>query len=266
MINHTKERNVFKLMKKKITSLFLALVLSFSLCIPAFALSNPEIALSDNVKITILQDDSDFRIAQADYENVRFIAIYDKLNNTMSMDRYSLVTGVKEASVVTDLNDSCITTSDGTESIATQGAATASITTGSKSTSSKFSYNYSNSYCILARPRYVGDPESGTYSFMTFEKSTNITYLDNYRAAVNDLYADEQALLANVGVTSFLAGFATSFAIATGGTGFGVSLGAYLSAAGFFGAAIIVSYQIGADQDAALVQYNHVLDDYVSDL
>ena len=64
--------------------------------------------------------------------------------------------------------------------------------------------------------------------------------------------------MAQVGTTVFFAGFATGFAIGSGGTGFGIALAAYIAAAGFGLAAQQTANEIGEKQDDAYYYYFEV--------
>jgi len=246
-------------MKKKIMSLALALVMCLSLCVPAFAAS------SNNTRI--IQDDNEIRIVQATLGNERYVATYNKILNTMTMERISATTGQLEASATTDLNTNQVTA-------ATQNGISVSpenstipilrVSTGSRTTTSKFSYNYRNANsCTLSRPQYVGESNGVIYSFTTMERATNKSDLANFKITVENIYAKEQTIVDLVGTASFVTGCATGFLVGSGGAGVGVAIGAYLTALGFGVSAKIACNELGSLMETATTYFDSVRDDYI---
>lgn len=232
---------------KKIISLFLVLALSVSMIGTAFA-ATPS-------PTTILEDNAAVRIAQAVNGDERYVSTFDKINNTITTERYSISDRVLLATVTVDLNDETIKETDSNAGISIQAVVS------SKYTDSVYGYEYTNDNPIewkLTRAKYAGETNDAGYYFKTKQTSVNKSDLDSFRQAVNSIASAESELLALVGTTSFLAGFATGFTIGTGGSGFGVALAAYLAAAGFGLAAQEKSNKIGELQDNALTYYLNV--------
>ena len=110
----------------------------------------------------------------------------------------------------------------------------------------------------LVRPKYAGEASSGGYYFRANQTTTNKSDLNEFRVTVNSIASKESELKTLVGLASFLGGFATGFAIGSGGTGFGVAVAAYLAAAGFGVAAQQKANEIGELQDTAYSRYYDV--------
>lgn len=204
---------------------------------------------------TILEDNATVRIAQAFNGNERYVSTFDKISNTITTERYSNSDGVLLAAITVDLNDETIKDANSNTGISIQAVVS------SKYTDSVYGYEYTNDNPIewkLTRAKYAGESNDAGYYFKTKQTSVNKSDLNSFRQAVNSIASAESELLALVGTTSFLAGFATGFTIGTGGTGFGVALGAYLAAAGFGLAAQEKSNEIGELQDDALTHYINV--------
>ncbi|MBF4693105.1 geobacillin-26 family protein [Fusibacter ferrireducens] len=107
----------------------------------------------------------------------------------------------------------------------------------------------------MVRAKYANESNPGGYYFKTKQTTTNANNLDEFRKTVNSISSAESELIALVGTSTFFAGFATGFAVGSCGTGFGVSLAAYIAAAGFGLTAQQKSNYIGELQDTTLSRY-----------
>jgi len=233
---------------KKIISIILSLVMVLSMSVSALAAETTSIT-------TILRDDDMVRIAQAISGDDRYVSTFDKQNNTITTERFSVSDGTLLATATVNLSVNTITETDLNTGIAVTS------TTQSKYTDSLYGYEYtpgSPAQWRLQRPKYNGEPEEGAYYYRTNQTTTNKSDLNNFRTTVNSLESLEEELLAQVGTTTFFAGFATGFAIGSGGTGFGIALAAYIAAAGFCLTAQQTSYEIGEKQDDAYYYYFEV--------
>lgn len=235
---------------KKIISLVLSLVMLMSISVTAFASETQALA---DVGMTIEETETT-RIARAYDGDTLYVSTLDKVSNTMTTERFS-PDGTRNAVATVDLNQNIISAIDYTTGETTRA------TTVSKTTESKYAYEYTNTSpkkWKLVRPKYAGEASSGGYYFRANQTTTNKSDLNEFRVTVNSIASKESELKTLVGLASFLGGFATGFAIGSGGTGFGVAVAAYLAAAGFGVAAQQKANEIGELQDTAYSRYYDV--------
>lgn len=234
---------------KKFLSIILSLAMVFSMCSTAFA------AETANGAITILTDNENVRIAQAIDGNTRYVSTFDKENNTITTERFSRNNGELEVSAVVDLDKEIIYDSQSNRGVSTKAVI------ASKYTDSVYAYEYTNDNpkeWKLVRAKYAGESNNAGYYFKTRQTTINATNLDSFRVTVNSIASRESELRTLVGVSAFLAGFATGFTIGTGGTGFGIAVGVYLASAGFGVTAQNKANEIGELQNTALARYTDV--------
>lgn len=131
----------------------------------------------------------------------------------------------------------------------------------SKYTDSIFAYEYTNNNpkeWKLIRAKYAYEDNDGGYYFKTKKTSINKDNLEAFRVAVNGIASKESTLKTQVGITAFLGGFSTGFAIGAGPAGWGIAAAGYLAAAGFGVAAQSTVTQIAEYQSTALARYTDV--------
>ena len=235
---------------KKFMCIILSVVMLISMSTTAFAAS----VVRDNPYATVITDNETVRISQAFDGNVRYVSTFDKINNTITTEKFS-ASGALEATVVVDLDEQTIYDSATNNTIETRAVI------ASKKTESVYAYKYTNDNpkeWKLTRAKYAGESNDAGYYFKTKQTSVNEDNLDAFRVAVDSLASKESELKTLVGISAFLGGFATGFTIGTGGAGFGVALAAYLSAAGFGVAAQEKANKIGELQSTALARYTDV--------
>lgn len=215
-----------------------------------------------------VDDDSVFyQGTDADY-----VISYDKKSNTMTIERYAQDTGVKERSAVGDLEKGTVTVqtykNDGaveTQVIENEPTGIEPQTvSGSRTTRSKYAYNYRNSTsCYVACPAFSGNSDA-IYSFTTFEHAGNINDLDNFRDAVNQIYADEEGLALFITASKATTLINEALALAINPLDFGEVLRASVDQITSSAEAQSRALQIGVSQDRAQVIYNRLQEDYVS--
>lgn len=235
---------------KKFMCIILSVVMLISMSTTAFAAG----IARENPYATVITDNETVRISQAFDGDIRYVSTFDKINNTITTEKFSS-SGILEATVVVDLDEQTIYDSETNNTIETRAVI------ASKKTESVYAYEYTNDNpkeWKLTRAKYAGESNDAGYYFKTKQTSVNEDNLDAFRIAVDSLASKESELKTLVGISAFLGGFATGFTIGTGGTGFGVALAAYLSAAGFGVAAQEKSNQIGELQSTALARYTDV--------
>ena len=163
---------------KKIISIILSLVMVLSMSVTALAAETTSIT-------TILRDDDMVRIAQAISGDDRYVSTFDKQNNTITTERFSVSDGTLLATATVNLSVNTITETDLNTGIAVTS------TTQSKYTDSLYGYEYtpgSPAQWRLQRPKYNGEPEEGAYYYRTNQTTTNKSDLNNFRTTVNCIF------------------------------------------------------------------------------
>ncbi|WP_409967798.1 geobacillin-26 family protein [Bengtsoniella intestinalis] len=236
---------------KKLLSIILSLAMIFSLTATAFA---SELTTNTIPGVTILEDNSDFRIAQAIDDNYRYVFTYNKADNTMLSERFS-IDGDLEVSAFVDIDEQTIYDSQ------TGDTASTYAVVASQYTDSVYAYEYTNDNpkeWKLVRAKYADEDNEGGYYFKTKQTTINEDNLDEFRVAVDGIASKESTLKTQVGVTAFLAGVSTGFAIGAGPAGWGIAAAGYFAAAGFGTAAQVTTTQIAEYQSTALARYTDV--------
>ena len=245
-------------MMKKILCLMLALAMYLSLSGMAFA---------GCVNAGVDDDSVFYQGTDADY-----VISYDKKLNTMTIERYAHDTGVKERSAVGNLEKGIVTVqtykNDGSAEIQVIENEPTGIepqtVSGSRTTRSKYAYNYRNSTsCYVACPAFAGNSDA-IYSFTTFEHAGNINDLDNFRDAVNQIYADEEGLALFITASKATTLINEALALAINPLDFGEVLRASVDEITSSAEAQSRALQIGVSQDRAQVIYNRLQEDYIS--
>lgn len=239
---------------KKVLSILFAVIMLLSLSMTAFAAEVPADAGTN-----ILVDDSQYRIVESFGGGQRFVATYNKVDNTVSLVSYNADDEILHRSV-TNLNNSTVSTLD------EYGVATAANSI-SKYTESLYAYikTYGNpNEWELRRPEYLDEPSSTAFYFKTEETSVNEDDLSGFQTAVNSMYTLEGQLKSAIGTANTLAVIAGASAGIGGPVGWGAAAAAFIAALGFDNSAQNYAYQIEEQQIIAWDCYYEVY--YNSDI
>lgn len=237
---------------KKILSIVLTSAMLFSMTATAFAAEQSSVETISG--ITVTEDNSDVRIVEAVEGEYRYVFTYDKVNNTMTSERFTL-DNTLEVTAFVDIDEETIYDSESNTTVSTLAVI------ASKYTDSVYGYEYTNSNpkeWKLTRAKYAHEDNAAGYYFKTKQTTTNKDDLDAFRVAVDRIASKEATLKVQVGVTAALAGFSTGFLIGAGPAGWGVAVSGYLAAAGFGIAAQITATEIAEYQSTALARYTDV--------
>lgn len=236
---------------KKLLTIMLSLVMLFTMSATVFAAESSVNTISG---IVITEDSESVRVAEVVDEEYRYVFTYDKGNNTMTSERFNLDNEL-EVTAVVNVNDETIYDSKTNTTVSTRAVIT------SKYTESIYGYEYANSNpkeWKLTRAKYAYESNDAGYYFKAKQTATNKSDLDNFRIAVDKIASKESTLKVQVGITAFLGGCSTGFAIGAGPAGWGIAVSGYLAAAGFGVAAQATATEIGEWQATALARYTDV--------
>lgn len=219
-------------MFKKILSLGLA-------CIMALTMGTVAFAAPAETRTNVLSDDSRYRVVESFGGGQRFVATYDKVDNTLSLVSYNADEEMLQSSVV-DLNDNTVLTQN------QHGVVTA---TNSISKYTQSLYAYVKTYGSpneweLRRPQYLDEPSSSAFYFKTKETTKNKSDLSGFQTAVNSMYTLEGKLESAIGTANTLAVVAGASAGVGGPVGWGAAAAALIAALGFANSADNYAYDI----------------------
>ena len=202
-----------------------------------------------------------------------FSIVHDDDLNTITIEKYSLVTDEKICTAVADLDSGIVTVTsykaDGTEDVEIMESEVlptpdieVQTVSGSKTTRSKYAYNYrSSTSCDVACPAFAGNADT-IYSFTTFEHAGNVDHLDAFRDTVNQIDMFEKGLEVYIEADTVTTLINTALAIADNPMDFGAILKETLTQLDVAAEAQAIAYQIGVSQDRAQVLYNRLQNDY----
>lgn len=233
-------------MFKKILSLGLA-------CIMALTMGTVAFAAPVDTGTNVLVDDSQYRIVESFGGGQRFVATYNKVDNTLSLVSYNADEEMLQSSVV-DLNDNTVLTRN------EYGAVTAANSI-SKYTQSLYAYikTYGNpNEWELRRPQYLDEPSSSVFYFKTKETTVNKADLTSFQTDVNSMYTLEGKLESAIGTTYTLSVIAGASAGVGGPVGWGAAAAALIAALGFANSAQNYAYEIEEKQISAWDHYYEV--------
>lgn len=185
-------------MKKKLTSLALALVLCLSLCIPAFAANNTGTLLPCGVSMRDTVDTEEFRTATTEVNGKTFVAVYDKQNNTVTVTESQNGVVVDTTEISLNINN---VESNGLLGIGKDDG----TRIGYEHTFTNYEWEeytftgYPGVFWWLRNPG--DDPDERSVYENPIDGSVYSTRIDTYVSAVNDINREE----AIIGVTGALA-------------------------------------------------------------
>lgn len=222
-------------------------------CVMAFTMGTVALAAPAERGTTILVNDSRNRVVESFSGEQRFVATYDKVNNTLSLVSYNLNEEMIQSSTV-DLNNDTVLTRNEYGVVTTANSI-------SKYTESLYAYiktHGSPNKWELRRPQYLDEPSDSSYYFKTNETTANKSNLNGFQSSVNSLATLEGKLKSAIGTTNALAVFAGASAAVGGPVGWGAAAAALIAALGFANAEQNYAYDIEEKQVVAWDYYYEV--------
>lgn len=233
-------------MFKKILSLGLA-------CVMALTMGTVTLAAPAERGTTILVNDSQNRIVESFSGGQRFVATYNKVDNTLSLVCYNANEEMLQSSTV-DLNNDTVL-------VRNEYGVLMAANSISKYTDSLYAYikTYgSPNKWELRRPEYLNESSDAVFYFKTNETTVNKSDLSGFRTTVNSMATLEGKLESAVGTTSALAVIAGASAGVGGPVGWGAAAAALLAALGFANTVQNYGYDIEEKQIEAWDYYYEV--------